>query len=293
MNVFAYMIPGVIVALGVMGIVAAVRPRRPRLSSALERLGTTTTSEPTGGMDVESRVGGWVQRRLPDLPGFTIPRKELALIGIPVNKYLFDKVVRAIFGFLILNVAGVLFQLIAGIPYFIPAAIGIPLAVLGWISVDQDVRSKAKEARAEFARSVAVYLELVAAERRRGAPPAFALMSAAEIGKSWVFVRIREELTRATYDGTPAWDALTEYSEELNVPELADVGHIIRLSGEQGASVYETLRARGKSLRVQLLNEEHTQANEASERMTVPMTTLALVFVGIILTPLVMNLFST
>jgi len=54
--------------------------------------------------------------------------------------------------------------------------------------------------------------------------------------------------------------------------------------------VYETLRARGKSLRVQLLNNEHTHANEASERMTIPMTMLAMVFVGIILTPLVMNL---
>ena len=75
--------------------------------------------------------------------------------------------------------------------------------------------------------------------------------------------------------------------------ELDDVAKIVRLSGEEGASVYETLRARGKSLRVELLNKEHTRAKEASERMTLPMTSLAIVFVGIILTPLLLNLMAS
>ena len=49
---------------------------------------------------------------------------------------------------------------------------------------------------------------------------------------------------------------------------------------------------RGKSLRVQLLNNEHAKANEASEQMVIPIVGSALVFIGIILTPLVMNLFT-
>src|SRR5674476_1662333 len=57
-------------------------------------------------------------------------------------------------------------------------------------------------------------------------PISAALASAAEIGDSWVFSRIREELARARYNGQPPWDALNELSDTLGLPELADVAHI-------------------------------------------------------------------
>ncbi|MFX8620604.1 hypothetical protein ABTM24_20645, partial [Acinetobacter baumannii] len=79
--------------------------------------------------------------------------------------------------------------------FYIPALLGLPIAVWLWFSVDQDIRSKANDARAEFTRAVAVYLELVAAERKRGATAARALETSADVGRSWVFVRIRQELT--------------------------------------------------------------------------------------------------
>ena len=293
MNPLVVLIPGVIVGLGLTLAVAGALPRQPRLAAALERLGTTIAPEPTQNANLETKVGSWVQRRLPDLPGFVIPTKDLALVGIPVQKYLYDKALLAGLGLIAPSLFGLLLQMLGLLPFYLPGLLGIPAAALLWFAPDQDLRTRAADAREEFARSVAVYLELVAAARRRGAPAGHALHTAAEIGKSWVFVRIRQELTRARFAGTPPWDALTAFSEEIGVSELDDVAKIVRLSGEEGASVYETLRARGKSLRVELLNKEHTRANEASERMTLPMTSLAIVFVGIILTPLLLNLMAS
>ncbi|MCK3770784.1 type II secretion system F family protein [Microbacterium aerolatum] len=293
MNPLLFLIPGVIVGLGIAVAIAGLLPQRPALSAALDRLGNTTPTEQTAGQSVEVRVGTWVHRQLPsDVRFLTIPTKDLALIGTPVTKYLYDKALLAAVGLLAPLMFGLAMQAIGILPFWLPGILGIPLAIALWFAPDQELKSKARDAREEFSRSIAVYLELVAAERRRGAPAGRALTSAAEVGSTWVFTRLRQELNRANYAGVAPWDALTTFSEEIGVPELADVGKIVRLAGEEGASTYETLRARGKSLRVQLLNNEHTKANEASERMVLPIVGSALVFVGIILTPLVMNLFS-
>lgn len=287
------LLPGIVLGLGVALAIAGLLPQRPALGAVLDRLGTTTPPEDIEGRSVEARIGTWVNRRLPELPFFTIPAKDLALVGKPVTKYLYEKALLAIIGLLFPAVIGFILQSIGILPFYLPGLLGIPLAIVFWFLPDYELKQKAKDAREEFARSVAVYLELVAAERRRGAPANHALSSAAQIGTSWVFRRLREELTRATYSGVAPWDALTRFSDDIDVPELADVGKIMRLSGEKGASTYETLRARGKSLRMQLLNNEHQKANTASEGMKLPMTLLAMVFVGIILTPLVMNLSTT
>ena len=293
MNPLLYLVPGLILGLAFTMVIAGVLPQRPALSSALERLGSTTPAQQTTEQTMEVRVGSWVHRQLPsDIRFLTIPTKDLALVGTPVTKYLYEKALLAALGLIAPLLFGLAMQAIGVLPFWLPGIVGIPAAIALWFAPDQELKNKARDAREEFSRSIAVYLELVAAERRRGAPAGRALTSAAEVGSTWVFARLRQELNRANYAGVAPWDALTTFSEEIGVPELADVGKIVRLAGEEGASTYETLRARGKSLRVQLLNNEHTKANEASERMVIPIVGSALVFVGIILTPLVMNLFS-
>lgn len=290
----AALIPGLLAGLGLTLVLAQLLPRQPKLSAAIARLGTTTPVATTAQSDIETRVGSWVHGRLPDLPGFGIPTKDLALVGMPVNTFLYQKARLAAVGLLAPSLIGVLAQALGILPFYIPTLLGLGLAVLFWLGPDRDLKIKSAEAREEFSRAVAVYLELVAAERKRGAPAGHALETAAGVGKSWVFVRIRQELTRARYAGVAPWDALNAFSEEIRVPELADVAKIIRLSGESGAAVYETLRQRGRSLRVQLLNNEQTHANEVSERMTsLPLAMLAIVFCGIILTPLLLTLFSS
>ena len=80
--------------------------------------------------------------------------------------------------------------------------------------------------------------------------------AAAEVGDSWVFTRLSEELTRSRWSGLPPWDALHTLAEELGLPELDDFADIMRLSGEEGAGVYATLRARSAAMRTAMLNDE-------------------------------------
>lgn len=286
-------IPGAIVAIGAIFLLLPLAPSRPQLSDALGRLGNSNfVTVDASQQPRPERVGTWVQSRLPDLPFLTTPTDDLDLVEMPSWRFYWEKTLLALTGFLAPALFGLIMQLIGALPMGIPALIGIPLGIGMWFIPDHELRLKARNARREYARAVAVYLELVATERLSGSSAADALTNAARISTSPVFRRIRQELTRAQIAGTPPWSALSTLSDQIRVPELGEIAKIMRLSGDSGASVAETLRARGKTLRVQLLADEHTRANEASERLSIPLTLLAFVFVGIILTPLILNLFK-
>ena len=107
---------------------------------------------------------------------------------------------------------------------------------------------------------------------------------AAEVGDSWVFHRIGEELARSRWSGLAPWDALTALSDELGLPELDDLADIMRLSKE-GSRVYSNLRARSGALRSAMLNEELAKANATGERMSMPMSLLGVVFMAILVAP--------
>jgi len=293
MNLIA-LIPGLIFGAGLTAVVLALMPRHPQLISAIRGI-----NEPAAVTDVvtdgslQSRVGGWMNANMPRRSWLTVPTTDLRVINMTVEKYYYDKVLLGLTGLLSFSILGLFLQALGILPFYLPAALGIPVGIWLFIGVDSDVKKKATEARSEFTRAVAVYLELVAAELKRGRTAALALDTAAGVGRSWVFIRIRQELVRARYAGIAPWDALAQLSEEIDVPELADVAKIVRLSGEEDASIYETLRSRGKTLRHKLLAEEHEKANSASERMQMPLATTLFVYVGIIITPMVLRLFTT
>lgn len=286
----ALFIGGSLIGLALALVIAQALPSKPKLGPALARIGATGTVNTAESRTLEARVGGWVIQRLPSLRGFTIPERDLALVGISTNKFIFNKSAAAAAGFVFVILFGLMAQAVNLVPFAIPAFLALIAAALGWFLPDLFLRDKAVAARKEFVRNVAVYLELVAAERRRGAPPAIALEVAASIGKSWAFVRINQELTRARYDHTQPWDALLTLSKDIDVPELGEAAKIVRLSGDEGASVYEALRSAGQGMRIKMLNEEHTLASQATAKVSMLTTVLALVFGGVLLTPLLLNL---
>ena len=166
----------------------------------------------------------------------------------------------------------------------------IGLGAVAWILPDTDVTSRAKSAREEFGRAVAVFVELLAAERRRDAPPSVALENAASVSDIWAFRRIRQELVRARYNKVQPWSALESLSESLRVPELGEAARIMAISGERGASIYEALRALGRGLRIRMLNEDAAREARASDKMSNIVTGVAVMFVVIILTPMLLTL---
>ena len=150
---------------------------------------------------------------------------------------------------------------------------------------DYNARDDAKTARAEFARALGAYIDLVALERHNGAGPRQAMEAAAAIGDSWVFRRLSEELARTRWSGLTPWEALRSLADELGLPELDDLADIMRLSGEEGAQVYASLRARSAAMRTAMLNTEKARANEVAERMSIPMSLLGVIFLAILVTP--------
>ena len=132
----------------------------------------------------------------------------------------------------------------------------------------------------------------LALERNNGSGVRQAMESAAEVGDSWVFTRLSEELTRSRWSGQPPWDALHALADELGLPELDDFADIMRLSGEEGASVYTNLRARSAAMRTAMLNDEIAEANAVGERMTIPGSLLGVIFMALLVAPSLLRMFS-
>jgi hypothetical protein len=93
---------------------------------------------------------------------------------------------------------------------------------------------------------------------------------------------IRDELDRAQLAGVPAWRGLARLAERVDMPELGDVADIMTLTGEDGAAVYSTLRAKASSLRGALLSRDAAQANTASEHMIIPVALLGVAFMALL-----------
>ncbi|GAA2837406.1 hypothetical protein GCM10010441_72190 [Kitasatospora paracochleata] len=270
---------------GIALLVAELRPAPPDLGQALDRLHRTPLQHPVDEQDLPAwydRVGARSLR----LPGVRIPYQQLALIGRTPARFMAHKLLFALLGLVLpgyLSAMAALADL--ALPVAVPLVTGPILAGLLWFVPDGIVSGEAKEARTEYLHGIAAYLELVALERAADCGPAEALRRAAAVGRGTVFRRLRDALERAATDRLPPWDGLDALSEELGLTPLQDVADIMRLSGTDGAAVYDTLRARAKSLRGELLAEELAQANTDSERMVAPGSALTLLMTVLIVFP--------
>ncbi|MCO7220836.1 type II secretion system F family protein [Klenkia sp. PcliD-1-E] len=289
---------GGLVGLGVAIIVWRLAPAQPQLAQALARLSpertNQTVSAATSNGSLTDRLGLRIQRTMPGASLGRTPTAELRMLRIPVHRYYGEKALFFLVGLVFPALAYALLTVLGLTPPIVlPVAAGLAFgAVLSFIP-DYNARSEAKLARVEFSYALCSYIDLVALERQNGSGSTQAMEIAATMGDSWVFQRIREELARARWAGTTPWESLTELAQEISLPELAELADVMRLSGEEGATVYNTLRARAASIRNALLADELTQANADGERMTLPVTALALVFLVLLAFPAVLRILNT
>jgi hypothetical protein len=287
---------GALVGIGVTLVLAGLRPPAPSLRAAVLHLTTVESAGPLPGagpagsalhaaagrasLHVVAALG------LDRIGGRADParaRADLALTGTSPGRLAGEKVGYGLLGLLfpslmtaILTVAGL------ALPLALPAAAGLALGIGLSVVPDVDLRRRAARARGQMRRTVCAYLELVALERAADAGAVESLERAASIGQGPGFDHIRDALLRARLEGRTPWTQLTELAEELQVPELGDVADIMRLSGEDGAAVLPTLRARAASLRTSLLQADVAAANEASERMSIPVALLGIAFMALL-----------
>ena len=284
---------GAAVGVGVTLIAAGLRPPPPDLEAALARLdaspGTTpheSAPDGTAASSAQRVADRFLTERgtgLVEALGLTRYDADLRLLGETPAALLVRKAGYALLGLAFPPVLAAAMSLLGvTLPWPIPTLAAVVLATALFFVPDIDVHRRATAARAELRQTVCAYLELVALERAADAGAIEAVERAATIGESEGFQRIRDALTRAQLAGNPPWQGLSDLAAETGVDELRDVADIMRISGQDGAAVYATLRARAASLRTTLTTQAAAAANAASEHMVAPVAVLGLAFMALL-----------
>ncbi len=286
---------GALVGAGVAGLIRALLKSQPQLSAALDQINQAPALDlEHEELSQDEKVGRWLIQHLQGLPGVTIRHKDLALLGKSPAVHMLTRVALGLLGLVFPTVLNCI-VMITGyyLPVPIPLAAGLAVGLLFFVLADWDIRDKAKRARIEFSHAIAAYLDLIALERAGDAGPSEALERAAEVGQGWPFLRIRQALEIARIDKVAPWVELKRMGDDLDVPQLADVADIMSLSSTEGAAVYNTLRARARSLRGELMAKQAEEANADSERMTAPGGLLAVLIMALVGFPAVMHILVT
>ncbi|MEV4212576.1 type II secretion system F family protein [Micromonospora sp. NPDC049662] len=286
------MVLGGLAGFGAYLVIRGVLPAVPALGPALQRMHPPLVSTTTTAGGADGLLAQWVATRFGSR--LRPPHQELQLIGQSVERYALEKVAYAAVGLLFPPLMTLMLAMFGlTLPIAIPAIASIVFAVLLFLLVDVSIKQKAAEAREQFTRAVAAYLDLVALERAASHGPVESLERAARVSDSWVFQRIQAALDAARFASIPPWDGLSQVAEEIGVPELGDVGDIMRLSGTEGAQVYQTLISRAQSLRVALRTTEQDRANTATTWLYVPTSLTVLVLFVVAGYPFLIRLVTT
>ncbi|GAA2910529.1 hypothetical protein Acy02nite_89510 [Actinoplanes cyaneus] len=280
---------GALIGAGIYLSLRGAIPAAPRLDLALQRLYATPSRQPG---DQDGPIARWLAARVGDR--LRVPTQELRLLGKSTERYVLEKIGMAVVGLLFVPTMTFLLSVIGlHLPIVVPLAGSLLLASGFFFLVDILIRQQAAEAREQFSRAVASYLDLVALERSAAHGPVESLERAAKVGTGWVFDRIRGTLEAARIAGIPPWDGLSKVAAEIGVPALGDVGDIMRLSGNEGAQVYQTLVARSQSLRGALRAKDHDRANTATTLLYVPTSLMVLVLFALVGYPFLNRLVSS
>ncbi|MBV8305691.1 MAG: type II secretion system protein, partial [Acidimicrobiia bacterium] len=217
------LICGAGVGLGALLVVRGIRPPRPALASALERL-RPGYEDPVARSVLGGRLelqGARVGERLAlavDKTGLRLAstRADLAATGKPLERFYLDKVVLAIFGFVFIP-AVIAAASMAGVflPVIVPVWVSLVFGVIGFVLPDLLIRGEAAEARRNFRHALSAFLELVRINLAGGAGIESALYDSVDVGSGWAFGRLREALALARLSGETPWAALGRLGVEL------------------------------------------------------------------------------
>ncbi|MFE3770887.1 hypothetical protein [Streptomyces sp. NPDC059122] len=288
---------GAMVGGGAFLVVRELLPSRPDLGSVLDRLENTAPAQATvregaaKSAVLTERVGARILASAGER--LLVPRRDLDLLGISPAKHVGDKVIGAVGGFAMPQMALAL-AAAAGIhlPFVLPLFVSVAFAAMMWVSADTNVHSKAVKLRLEYRYAVASLMERARLQRGAHAAPEKALYETAAVGDGRVYVRIRAALERAKLSGTPPWDALKAMSEQLDVPELAGPANTFAHAGTEGANIIAALENQSRTLRKRLQTDIQSEANADSEKAVVPGTILFVVLIATLGYPLFQTVLS-
>jgi tight adherence protein C len=274
-------ISGILVAAGLCSLaVASARPT-PQLAAVLERIGADDADLHYRG-DIglprsrSERIGASLYRVVP-IPLSDRQRRALRLQDKSIAEFYADKAVMAIIGAVLPVLAAGGFAYLTGHLSPLPALSVVAGSAIGFFVPDLLLRRASASVRTGAAEALLVYIDLVTLERLTNASAPQALHNAAVLSDVPLFVQIRTALERSRLEQQSPYGELRRLSEQLTLPELADIADVMQLD-ESGAALSDTLRARVRELRDAHLTREQIKASAAAEGMTIYMTLPALIF---------------
>jgi tight adherence protein C len=281
MTVTLVLLSGILLAAGMSSLVVAFTRSTPRLDAALERIAADGTdhlpAHDIGPVSSRSeRFGEFLYRVVP-IPLTSGQRRALRLQDKPIAEFYADKAVMAIIGVVLPGLASGVLTYLTGHLSPIPAIAAVVGGVIGFFVPDLLLRRATTSVWAGAAEALLVYIDLVTLERLTNASATQALHNAAALSDVPLFVHIRTALERSRLEQQSPYAELRRLSDQLKLPELADVADVMQLD-ETGAALSGTLRARVRELRDAHLTREQIKASAAAEGMTVYMTLPALIF---------------
>lgn len=283
-------VPGMLVALGVLLALLAFRPQYVRLDDALASLGTVEpVPAPEAAAPRDERLGAWWLRRRRVVPDQRM-RRTLELRGRTLGRHYSLKLGWAIGLFVAPLTLGVVASLL-GQDASVPLIAGLVGGVVGFLLPDLMLRMESDNLTTDATESLLTYFDLVTLERMANQSATQSLHAAAQISDNTVFVQIRGALERSRLEQRMPFGELTALGQRLEVPALVDLADVMRLD-ESGAALSSTLRARVRELRDAHLTELKMQATQVSERMTVFMVIPSMIFGLLILAPPILKLIS-
>ncbi|HTQ90915.1 MAG TPA: type II secretion system F family protein [Streptosporangiaceae bacterium] len=283
--------------LGLAAIAFGLAPARPPLTAALAAL----TRPPQPAPALPASEGGWAAQMgrpfAAVLAGLGLPsdriRSDLAVLGRPPGRQLAEQAAAAITG-LLLPPATTTVLALGGVSlgWQLPAAASLILGATGFLLPDLSVRAEAARRRDGFRHALSAFLDLVVISLAGGAGIEQALTSAAAVGTGPAFARLRGALEAARITRQPPWSHLAALGQQLGVGEMAELAASITLAGTEGAKVKTSLAAKAATLRAHQLAAAETQAQAATEQMSLPLVLLFAAFLLLVGFPAIVHVLT-
>ena len=235
------MIGALVVGTGGYLLFNRLAPTPPDLQAGIKRI---TPSKRDGeelvvaGEWNEARIGSILAEQPNLIARIRVPETDLAIMEMSTDQFYGRKVKYAGLGLLLGLLLTTLFAMLVS-PVSLPVQLTIAAgAAVGlWFVANRDLHDKAARRRKQFTQILTSYTELVALSRRAGTSTRGALFNAAQVGPSWVFVWIQEELDKADLNGTPVGQALGDLARRIDVKALSELADIMELSKD--GNVYD------------------------------------------------------
>ncbi|GAB3662555.1 type II secretion system F family protein [Nocardioides korecus] len=297
----AFMLAAGIAAVAVLHAYRLAVPPRVDLASAVRRWDASraraTRIQRIGApkaTTVGGKARGWVVdqvlRRARDVKHLT---QDLAVTGATIEQHVGKSILLAVVGFVgPLVILGFFSTIGVGLPLVFGPAAGVVLAAAMLLVTRQELTDTAKKKRAEFRRTLSVYLDLVAMSMQAGRGHAEALPASAAIGTGWAFTQLQDAIEGARFSGTTPWHALGQLGDRFGIRELTDLDAALTLANDDGAKVRTTLVARAETLRSERIADAEAAAAQATESMRFALIVMVFAFLAYELYPSVARLFA-